>query len=72
MNLLRYWLPLVVVIPLVGEVFFEEPQDFHPKCVVVGCFLEYQDKILLLHRQDHTCFGNQWGVPGGKLRKMKP
>lgn len=52
-----------------AEIFFDRPDDFNPKMEVVGCFLEYEDQILLLHRQDHTSQGNLWGIPGGKLEK---
>lgn len=50
-------------------VYLEKPENFNPKVEVVGCFLEYQDKILLLHRQEQTSQGNLWGIPGGKLEK---
>ena len=52
-------------------IFLEVPDDFYPKIEVVGCFLEYEDKILLLHRQEHTSQGNLWGIPGGKLEKSE-
>ena len=52
-------------------IFIERPDDFHPKIEVVGCFLEYEDKILLLHRQEHTSQGNLWGIPGGKVEKSE-
>lgn len=52
-------------------IFIEKPEDFYPKIEVVGCFLEHEDKILLLHRQEHTSQGNLWGIPGGKLEKTE-
>jgi 8-oxo-dGTP diphosphatase len=52
-------------------IFTEKPDDFHPKFEVVGCFLEHGDRILLLHRQEHTSQGNLWGIPGGKLEKSE-
>jgi 8-oxo-dGTP diphosphatase len=52
-----------------GTIYSEKPADFNPRFEVVGCFLEYGDKILLLHRQDHTSQDNLWGIPGGKLEK---
>ena len=52
-------------------IFINKPKDFHPKVEVVGCFLEYQDKILLLHRQENKSQGNLWGIPGGKLEKFE-
>lgn len=54
-----------------GTIYLEKPKDFQPKIEVVGCFLEYEDKILLLHRQEHTSQGNLWGIPGGKLEKLE-
>lgn len=54
-------------------IYLEKPEDFHPKAAIVGCcFLHFQDKILLLHRQDCKGEGNRWGIPGGKLNKSEP
>lgn len=54
-------------------IYLEKPENFNPKCAVVGCcFLHYQDKILLLHRQDFKPEGNRWGIPGGKLNPNEP
>ncbi|MBM3192190.1 MAG: NUDIX domain-containing protein [Chlamydiae bacterium] len=36
---------------------------------VAALYLRHQDKVLLLHRQDHKAEGNCWGVPGGKLKR---
>ena len=44
-----------------------KPKDFHPKLEVVSCFVESQEKILLLHRQDYKPQGNTWGAPAGKV-----
>lgn len=54
-----------------GTIYLEIPGDFHAKIEVVGCFLEYENKILLLHRQEDTSQGNLWGIPGGKLEKFE-
>lgn len=48
-------------------IFLEKPTDFKEACEVVSCFLEYNGKILLLHRHDHKPQGNTWGVPAGKV-----
>lgn len=49
-------------------IYLEKPINFNPKAAVVGCcYLHYQDKILLLHRQDSKAEGNRWVIPGGKL-----
>ncbi len=34
---------------------------------VVGCFLEYDDKFVLVHRHAHKPDGNTWGLPSGKV-----
>ncbi len=38
--------------------YHDKPSDFDIKFEVVGCFIEYNKKILLLHRQDHKSQGN--------------
>jgi 8-oxo-dGTP pyrophosphatase MutT (NUDIX family) len=34
---------------------------------VVGCFLEYDNKFVLLRRPSHKPDGNSWGLPAGKV-----
>ncbi len=34
---------------------------------IVGCFLEYDGKFLVLLRHSHKPHGNTWGLPGGKV-----
>ncbi len=64
---------LLLVSSLSASVYLEKPADFNPKAEIVGCcYLHYQDKILLLHRQDFKSEGNRWGIPGGKLNKSEP
>lgn len=53
------------------RVFNEKPPHVEFKVQVVGCFLEYEDKFLLLHRQDNVPQGNLWCTPGGKLEKSE-
>lgn len=72
-----YYLFFIVVALLFSSlhagVYLEEPVNFNPKGAVVGCcYLNYQDKILLLHRQEGKAEGNRWGIPGGKLRDGEP
>jgi 8-oxo-dGTP pyrophosphatase MutT (NUDIX family) len=45
------------------------PKKFNPKFEGVGCFFEYNGKIVLLHRQSHKPEGNTWGIPSGKKKK---
>lgn len=47
--------------------YHQKPEGFSPKLCVVGCFLEYQGKILLLHRHPHKPQGDTWGCPAGKV-----
>lgn len=34
---------------------------------VVGCFLEFDGKFLLVHRHAHKIDGDTWGLPSGKV-----
>lgn len=34
---------------------------------VVGCFLEYDNKFVLLHRLPHKVDGDTWGLASGKV-----
>lgn len=45
----------------------DKPENFSPKFEVVSCFVEYNNKILLLCRQDYKPQGNTYGVPAGKI-----
>lgn len=47
--------------------YTEKPEIFNPKFEVVGCFVEYNNEILLLLRQDHKNEPNTYGIPGGKV-----
>jgi 8-oxo-dGTP diphosphatase len=48
-------------------IYINKPSVFNSKFEVVSCFVEYNQKILLLHRQDHKQQGGTWGVPAGKV-----
>ena len=48
-------------------VFLDQPIDFKPKYIIVGCLFECGGKILLLHRQSHKPQGDSWGIPAGKM-----
>lgn len=50
-------------------VYLIQPADFSSRFDVVSCFLEYEGKILLLHRQDHKPQGNTWGGVAGKAEE---
>jgi 8-oxo-dGTP pyrophosphatase MutT (NUDIX family) len=36
---------------------------------IVGCFLEYNGKFVILFRHAHKPDGSTWGLPGGKVEK---
>ncbi len=36
---------------------------------VVGCLVEYQDKILILHRKKTSSEGDTWGLPAGRVKE---
>lgn len=48
-------------------IFKDKPENFSPKFEVVSCFVEYNNEILLLCRQDHKPQGNNYGVPAVKI-----
>ena len=48
-------------------IFNEKPENFIPDIEVVGCLIERNGKILLLHRHDNKSEGGKWGVPAGKI-----
>jgi len=43
------------------------PKNFNPRFEIVSCFCKYDDKFLLLHRQDGKSQGDRWGLPAGKV-----
>ena len=47
--------------------FTEKPTNFNKRFDVVGCFIEHEDKFLLLHRHSHKASGDKWGLPAGKV-----
>ena len=52
-------------------IYNQQPIDFIPDMEVVGCLIECNGKILLLHRQDGIKFeSNKWGPPAGKINKQ--
>ena len=47
----------------------KKPKKFDPIFEIVSCFVEYNDKILLLKRQPFKSEPNTYGVPAGKVEK---
>lgn len=50
-------------------IYKNKPKDFSAKFEVASCLVEYDGKILLLHRQDYKPEGNSWCLPAGKIEK---
>lgn len=55
--------------PLAIEIFEKQPHDFAPKVHVSACYVEKDNKVLLLLNASHKSEGGKWGVPAGKLEK---
>lgn len=52
--------------------YLEKPEDFNETpLVIVSCFVEYKNKILLLLRQDHKKQPNTYWVPAGKTKNWE-
>jgi 8-oxo-dGTP pyrophosphatase MutT (NUDIX family) len=51
------------------EVHESPPDDFAPKVQVAGCYLEIDNKLLLLQTADGKLEARNWGVPAGKLEE---
>lgn len=50
-------------------IYRKTPEIFHPRFEVVGCFIQCDGEIILLHRQDHKPEGGTWGIPSGKIHE---
>lgn len=48
-------------------IYNEKPDNFIPDIEVVGCVIEYENEILLLHRLPNKSQGGKWGIPAGKI-----
>lgn len=51
------------------EVHVKEPAGFNPRVYVAGCYLEIENKLLLLQSTAAKSEPESWGVPAGKLEK---
>jgi len=49
-------------------IYTDIPEQFKPKFEAAGCFIENNERFLLLHRQDSSPQGNTWGLPSGKIK----
>lgn len=44
----------------------DKPSNFRKRFDIIGCFIDYEGKFLLLHRHPHKTNGSMWGLPAGK------
>jgi mutator protein MutT len=63
--ILGLWFALAVY----GTIYHEPTAQFKPRATIAALYIEYEGKILLLHRQENKSQGNRWGIPGGKVDK---
>ena len=47
--------------------FTTPPANFNSKFDIVGCYVEYDGKVIALKRQLHKPQGGQYGLPAGKV-----
>ena len=55
-----------------GVIYHEPTEQFKPRIAIAALYIEFEGKILLLHRQEAKSQGNRWGIPGGKICKGEP
>jgi len=48
-------------------VYLDRPEDLAPKVSFVSCFIQANNTILMLHRNDDKFYGGTWTTPGGKI-----
>ena len=65
--LLQFFTVFLIPFFAFSTVYLEKPDNFNAKVEIAACFLEYDDEILFLHRQNNKTQGNLWGIPGGKI-----
>ncbi len=51
--------------------FRAPPSDFNKEVDVVGCFVVWDGRFLLLHRHEHKPNGGLWGLPAGKKESQE-
>lgn len=50
-----------------AEVYETKPQGFKTAVEIAACYIEIDDKLLLLERSSSKSEPGKWGVPAGKL-----
>lgn len=48
-------------------IFKEKPEIFNPLFEVACCHVNFNGKLLMLHRADGKSAGDKWGMPAGKV-----
>jgi 8-oxo-dGTP diphosphatase len=54
---------------LSATIYLRPTPQFKPRFEIAAVYIEHENRILLLHRQESTSQGNKWGIPGGKVEK---
>jgi 8-oxo-dGTP diphosphatase len=60
---------LLFTTQLPAVIYLEPTPQFKPRIEIAAVYIEHNNNILLLHRQNHKSQGNKWGIPGGKIDK---
>ncbi len=60
---------LLIALSLHAVIYKEPTKQFKPRIEVAALFIECDNRILVLHRQEKKFQGNLWGIPGGKIDK---
>jgi mutator protein MutT len=63
------FLSVLFITNLSAKIYLEPTPQFKPCVEVAIVYIEYNDQILLLHRQNNKSQGNKWGIPGDKVEK---
>ncbi len=60
---------LFLATQLSAVIYLEPRPQFKPRVEISAVYIEHNNNILLLHRQNNKFQGNKWGIPGGKVEK---
>src|SRR5690349_2253835 len=60
---------MLITTKMLATVYLKPQPGFNPKIEIAAIYIEYDDQILILHRQNTKSEGNKWGIPGGKIDK---
>jgi len=70
MKKLFFWTILLLLGTQLSAVIYLKPTaQFKPRVEIAAVYIEHNENILLLHRQNNKSQGNKWGIPGGKVEK---